>query len=99
MPSNKRDAITGRDLDFLDAIQTGLRWRDAGRIGKIHVHAVAEIGRHANYGIDRDEPRNEFHDFPLEAHPHRPTRSDRTTAARTWSVTRIVMRRGCQQAA
>jgi len=44
----------------------------AGRIGEIHEQAVAEIGRDANHGIDRDKPRNEFHDEPI--HPRFPTR-------------------------
>ena len=53
------------DLDFLDVIEASLRRRNAGLIGKIHEHAVAEIYRRTNSGIDRDEPQNERHNFLL----------------------------------
>ena len=67
VPGNQCDAIGDRDLDFLDAIQASLHRRDSCWIGEIHEQAVAEIGRRANCGIDRDEPYNERHNILL--HP------------------------------
>src|SRR5262249_60039587 len=61
MPSNQRDAIGGRDLDLLDAIEAGFRRCSAGSIGEVHESAVAKIGQHPNHRVDRKNPKKKFH--------------------------------------
>src|SRR5262245_28517341 len=61
LPSNQRDTIAGRNLYLLDAIEAGFCGWSAGRIGEVHVSAVAEIGDHANHRVDHDNPQNNFH--------------------------------------
>ena len=78
MPCDQRDAIGGRDLDLLDAIETGFRGCSAGGIGEVHVSAVAKIGDHANHRVDRKNPQNNFHNSSslleaiVRAHDHKP---------------------------
>jgi hypothetical protein len=65
MPGDQCEAIADGNLNLSDAVQAGLRWRDAGRIGYIHEQSIAEIDRGANPGISCDKPRNERHSFPF----------------------------------
>jgi hypothetical protein len=78
LPSNQRNAIGGRDLDFLDAIEASFRGWSTGRIGEVHKSAVAEIGDHTNHRVDRKNPKDNFHNSSslteaiARTHDHKP---------------------------
>ena len=55
MPGDEIDAVISRKLDLFDAVESGLRRRDAGGIWKIHEHAVAEIDCDTDERIERGE--------------------------------------------
>src|SRR5262249_58016369 len=79
LPSNQRDAIGGRDLDLLDAIEAGLRRCSAGRIGEVHESAGAQKSDHAKHPGDPQKPKKKFYKFSPLTKANPPQQTPTTT--------------------